>query len=385
MDFQELSWQARGRLWLRLLIRLTLAALFLLVVAKIGIPVLSYCIPFVMALIFAWLLEPMVRFLIRHTVLSRKAVSIIVILLICGLLGGGLFWLGFKIVAEVNNLSANWNAIWESFSAVFSQLSYQVTQTLSYLPEEMRETVESLTNQIMIWLRGLGYDLIPKGTSIAVGLPWVVLSFIFFLMASYFMMADYPRMGAVTTRWMPVNLRAFLRFLEHTFQSAFTGYIRAELLLSLVVFFILAIGFSVMKLPYALLIAFLLAVLDFIPIVGAGTIMVPWAVVSMALGNWKTAIILLAIWGVIVVFRRVAEPRFLGSQTGLHPLLALIAIYVGMKSFGVVGLIFAPTLLLVAISVCVSGVFDGFVADVSLAFQDLNAFLRHDRKERVDE
>lgn len=378
LQSRELSWKERGRLWLRLFVRLALAALFLLLVAKIGMPVLSFCMPFVLGFIFAWLLEPLLRVIIKKTILSRKAVSILLILLICGLLGGAITWLVYKVFVEVAALSNNWSVIWEETSTAFTQVSDSIYRLFAYLPVEAQKVATDLTNQLFAWFKDLGTtSVIPKTTSFAIKIPSVLLSLIFFLMSLYFIMADYPRIGAVITDWMPANLRRFLRFLEKTFQAAFTGYIRAEFFLSLAVFFILVVGFSIMNLPYALLLALGLAVLDFIPIIGAGTIMVPWSIIAMMIGDWKTAVTLLVIWSVIVLFRRIAEPRFLGSQTGLHPVLSLLSIFVGMKAFGVLGMILAPTLLLVCINVARSGVFDAVTADISMAFQDLTALLNH--------
>lgn len=380
MEFKELSWHARGRLWLRLLIRFSLAALFLLLFVKVGLPLLSFFMPFVLAFILTWLFEPLVRFLIRKTILNRKAVSIIVILLICGLLGGLLSWFVYKIFIEIVALSNNWTDIWESISSAVSSLSTYTEKFVGYLPTPVQDFLYSVSGQVINWAQELGTSsIIPKTTSFAVAIPSVVIAMVFFLLGTYFMMADYPRISQVVTNWMPINLKAFLRFLAKTFQTAFGGYLRAELLLSLVVFFILVIGFALMGLPYGLLLAFIFAVLDFIPIIGAGTVMVPWAVVCIALGDWKTAISLLAIWLVVATFRRIAEPRFLGVHTGLHPLLALISIFIGMKSFGILGMVLAPTLLLVFLNACYSGVLDGLVIDLSLAFQDVSAFLKHDR------
>lgn len=383
MELQELSWRARGRLWLRLLIRVALAFAVLALFINIGVPVLSYCMPFVLGWIFAWLLEPLVRFLIKHTILSRKSVSILLILVICGILGAAIGWFVYKIFVEVSALSDNWTMIWNEISTASTQLYNLSSDFITYLPPEIQKVAFGLSDQLMAWLQELGTtSLLPKTTSFAIKLPSLFLSLLFFLMSLFFMMADYPRIGAVVTDWMPVNLKAFLRFLEKTFTSAFSGYIRAELLLSVVVFFILVAGFALMHLPYALLLAFILAVLDFIPIIGAGTVIIPWAVVCLILGDWSRGISFLTIWGVIALFRRVAEPRFLGSQTGLHPVLSLLSIYVGMKAFGVLGMILAPTLLLVVISVFASGVFDAFTADVAMAFQDIRAFLQHKRKNK---
>ena len=381
MFYQELPWRERGRLWLRLLIRTLLLVTLGLLFAKIGLPLLSFCMPFVAAVILTWFLEPLVRFLIRKTILSRKAISIFLVLLICGLFGGLLFWFGYQIAIQVVALANNWSMIWAEVLTVFNQLIEVVRSFVAFLPEEVGKVVQNATVNMMSWLQELGTaSLLPKTTSFAIRLPWLILSFIFFLMGTYFIMADFPRIGAVVTDWMPINLKAFIRFVEKTFQAAFGGYIRAQLLLSLVVFFILLAGFTIMHLNYGLLLAFLLAVMDFIPIIGAGTIMVPWAIVDMALGKWQEAAFLLVVWGIIVVFRRVAEPRFLGSQTGLHPVLSLVGIFVGMKAWGVLGMILTPILFLVLINIFRSGVFDGFRDDVISAFQDLSAFLENRRE-----
>lgn len=378
MFYQELPWRERGRLWMRLLIRLLMLVALGLLFAKIGLPLLSFCAPFVGAVILTWLLEPLVRFLVRKTVLSRKAVSIILILLICGLLGGVLFWFGYKITVELMALLNNWSVLWGEVLVISHQLTELVRNFVAFLPDAVGTIVLNVSANIMNWLQDLGTaSLLPKTTSFAIRIPWVVLSFIFFLMGTYFIMADFPRIGAVVTSWMPINLKAFVRFVEKTFQAAFGGYIRAQLLLSMVVFFILVVGFTIMHLNYGLLLAFILAVLDFIPIIGAGTIMVPWAIVDMALGKWEQAIFLFVIWGIIVLFRRIAEPRFLGSQTGLHPVLSLVGIYVGMKAWGVPGMILTPILFLVILNICRSGVFDGFRDDVISAFQDISAFLQN--------
>lgn len=91
------------------------------------------------------------------------------------------------------------------------------------------------------------------------------------------------------------------------------------------------VGFLLIRQPYAVLLALVLAVLDFIPIIGSGTVMVPWAVIDLITGNWSHALGLMVVWGIICVFRRVAEPKAVGSQTGLSPILSLISLYVGMR------------------------------------------------------
>lgn len=380
MEFKELNWHERGRLWLRLLVRFLLTILFFVLIFEVGRPLATLCMPFVLAFIFTWILDPLVRLITERTKLSRSTVSVLLILLICGALGGVLVWLFYKVGVEVASLSGNWEAIWNEIMDKVQQLSDLFSRYLDYLPPAIRETTLDFSDRILEWAKNTGTALIPKTTSFAMGIPSIALATIISIMATYFITADYPSIRASVASWMPPNVREFSGFVKATFHAAFGGYLRAEIFLSIIVFFILFLGFSILRQPYALLIAFLLAVLDFIPIIGAGTIMVPWAVIDFALGEWKHGIALLAVWGVIVLFRRIAEPRAVGSQTGLHPALSLLSIYVGMRAFGVLGMVFGPVVLMVLINVFSCGIFSNVNADIILAFHDLSYFLKGDKK-----
>ena len=147
------------------------------------------------------------------------------------------------------------------------------------------------------------------------------------------------------------------------------------MLLSVGVFFILLAGFLVIRQPYALLLALGLAVLDFIPIVGSGTVMVPWAVIALFTRDFRSAIEIMVIWGVVAMFRRVMEPKFVGDQTGLSPILSLVSIYVGMKLAGVLGMILGPILLLIVRNLSEMGMFRNIHRDLTAAAGDIAAIL----------
>ena len=130
---------------------------------------------------------------------------------------------------------------------------------------------------------------------------------------------------------------------------------------------------------YALILALGLALLDFIPLLGAGTVMVPWACVAFLTRNYSSAVSIIVIWGIIAVYRRVAEPKIVGDQTGLSPILSLVSIYAGMKAGGVLGMILGPILALVALNLAGSGVFNGVWGDIKMAARDLTALLSPER------
>ena len=120
--------------------------------------------------------------------------------------------------------------------------------------------------------------------------------------------------------------------------------------------------------------------LDFIPIIGSGTVMVPWAVVDIIVGDYTHAVQLMVIWGIIALFRRLGEPKILGDQTGLSPILSLVGIYVGMLVGGVLGMIVGPLLLLVLINLAKLGIFSSVMGDLSMAASDVAAILKGGHK-----
>lgn len=381
MEKGELSWHDRGRLWLRLGLRAVLTALALGFVILAGPPLLSLFFPFVLALVMAWLLNPAVRFLQRRIGGSRSLWAILLIVLLFAIVGGILFILSYNIIIELQNLVNNWQTIWNGVLEGLEQASGWTDKLFSYLPAEVREWVNGLTAWLIDWVQTAIPKLLSAMASGAGGaamrLPSFAVATVVFVMGSYFIIADYPHIRYLVIERMSADTLGLLRFIKHTATAALGGYVRAQFILSIGVFFILLAGFTLIGQSYALLLALILAVMDFIPIIGAGTVMVPWAVIALFTRDFRSAAELMVIWGVILLFRQVGEPKVVGNQTGLSPVLSLVSIYAGMRLGGVAGMIFGPVILLVAINVCKAGVFDGLVADAKLAAGDIRAILKN--------
>lgn len=375
-----MTWRERGRLWMRLGVRLLLAVGIVLVLRYLVPPLLSLLMPFVLALITAWLLNPMVKALQRRLGLSRGLLSLFLILLAFAAAGGILFGLGYSLFSEVSTLIDNWEGSWNALQTGVDAVGAWLDKLLAYLPGEVETFVNGNLDQLWSAFSGWVSSVVPLvGTwagNFAMGVPSFVVALIVFIMAAYFITADYPHYRFLMTDRLPPEVRTFVSHIKHTALGAFAGYVRAEVIISAGVFAILLVGFLLIGQPYAVLLALLLAVLDFIPIIGSGTIMVPWAFIDLLTGNWVHAVGLMVVWGIICVFRRVAEPKAVGSQTGLSPILSLISMYVGMRVGGVLGMILGPVLCLVAINVARTGIFDGLTADLALAARDTAALLR---------
>lgn len=374
----------RAQLWIRLGIRALVTAGALLLLFLLVPHLSGLFMPFLIALVVAWFLNPPVRWLQKKLGISRKVISMILILLGYIGVGGALYGLGWAAFSQVRSLVENWGEIRASAFAMLENVGDYFGRFQSLLPSSLAGSLENLSEKLMDWVE----NIIPTALNVTVGggmgfvsrIPSFVVATVVFMMASYFITADYPRIRFLVTDRVPEAVHTFCSDFRRIFVEAFGGYIKSQLILSLGVFVILTVGFFLMGQPYGLLLALLLSVLDFIPIIGAGTVMVPWAVICLVTGAYMTAVALMVIWGIICLFRRVAEPKVLGSQTGLSPILSLVGIYVGMRAGGVLGMVLGPLLLLVCINLAKLGIFRPVLDDVALAAQDINAILRSGRK-----
>jgi predicted PurR-regulated permease PerM len=162
-----------------------------------------------------------------------------------------------------------------------------------------------------------------------------------------------------------------LKQTKHVLSAATGGYFKAQILLSSGVFFLLLMGFLAWRQEYAFLLAFGLAVLDFIPLVGAGVALVPWGVVSVAMGRYGDGIWAATLLSVTAVFRRLAEPKIVGEETGLSPVLSLMSVYVGMNLAGVPGMILGPILTLMMLNLSGLGLFYRLRKDFVFVIEDI--------------
>ena len=379
MENRKLTWEQRGALWLRLGIRLVLAALAVWMLAAFGRPLLSLFAPFLFALMTAAMLNPMVKRLQRALGWNRQAVTLLLLLVLFGLLGGALALLVYAAAGQLVSLVQNWSGLLDQLQSVLDQLEQLFAQLLALVPPQVTELVEKAGEDLFQWLSEAAPAMLGslgmEAGERAMGLPGFCVALVIFVMAAFLLTADYPYLRSRYVQHLDEGVRRFLSQLRTTALGAFGGYVKAEFLLSVGVFFILLAGFWLTGQPYGLLLALGLAVMDFIPIIGAGTVMVPWAFVALFTRDFTGAVELMAIWGVIALFRRVMEPKFVGDQTGLSPILSLVSIYVGMKLAGVLGMVFGPVVVLVILNLAGMGMFRGVRLDLEAAARDIAAIL----------
>ena len=385
MEPIQLTWKQRGELWLRLGVRAVLLVLALLALRYGVLPILSLLSPFVLALVLSWLLNPPVRWLQKKLSVSRGVITMALLILVFGVVGGVLWALSWMAVEQVQALFLNWETVVDGMVSSLDRVLEWLGGLSELIPGNAYTAGERLGQLLENWVRDIDVSgwlrmVADRAPSLVGQVSAFVVATIVFLMATYFITADYPRLRFFITDRVPAPARSFCSDVRRIFMEAFGGYLKSQLIISFVVFIILALGFFAIGQPYGLLLALGFAVLDFIPIIGSGTVMVPWAVVDIIVGDYTHAVQLMVIWGIIALFRRLGEPKILGDQTGLSPILSLVGIYVGMLVGGVLGMIVGPLLLLVLINLAKLGIFSPVLGDLSMAASDVAAVLKGGHK-----
>lgn len=359
------------KLVLRISLRLVLIVAVLLCLGLIVPPLLGLFLPFLLAFVAATLLAPLVQKFAKR-VGGWNFWSMLFVVLMLLAVTGVLVYAGYYLVSQVADLIRSWTSIREGITDMLNQVSqflsnnvhFTSTDTEQYILGHLQDGLSWLTGKISTWaptvVVGVG--------NLASGIVSFLISLLFFIVAAYFMTADYPGLRKRLIAWVPDIIRPHMRHVKEAAGSAMFGYLRAQLILSCVVLVIVFVALLIVRQPYSLLIAIATGIIDIMPFFGSGAILVPWGVICLLVGNLKKAVFLLILAFALFLFRKLAEPKVVGNQTGLSPLLSLISIYVGMKLGGVAGMILCPIACMVVIGLYGMGFFTPTIQDFKMLF-----------------
>lgn len=182
-------------------------------------------------------------------------------------------------------------------------------------------------------------------------LPSLLFATVITILAGFYFCMDREHILQSVVAILPCRIREKLPQWRRRSRHASWRYFRAYLILMLITFLILLVGFLVLDVPYALLLAILSAIVDMLPVLGVGTILFPWAAVLLLQRKFYLGFGLLILYAVCTLVRQITEPKLIGKSLGLHPLLTVFATYVGFQLFGVIGMLLSPLFALVAKSV----------------------------------
>ncbi|MCL2049186.1 MAG: sporulation integral membrane protein YtvI [Defluviitaleaceae bacterium] len=311
---------------------------------------LIYLAPFIIGLLIALILEPLNGLLVKKLGFKRGISSFLCLLLFIIVIGSLGAWLVGTIVRQASIFIENAPSHIAELSAKMHEANLWLEHYTERLPEGLYlPYVQEMLPAAFSLLVGDGMR--ETGMRTIGNVSDYSLNILLGLISAYFFMSDGKTIFRFVKRICPEWLQTQARNTKTGLLRALVGYFRAEGILMVMTGAISIIGLLFMRSPYALMLGILFAVLDFLPVLGPALVILPWALVSVIMGNMHQALGLMVIYGIITIARQVLQPKILGSQMGAHPLASLMAIYIGFRVFGVLGLLIGPSLLMVVVAI----------------------------------
>ncbi|MBS4208788.1 sporulation integral membrane protein YtvI [Bacillus sp. FJAT-50079] len=313
--------------------------------------------PFILAIIFALLMNPVVHFLEKKWKFPRTLAVITTLILMISLFAGFITLLIAEIVAGTTYLA--------------TVVPEHVGTMITYLENLFASQVIPFYNKMVGLLKGLDSgqqdtimnSITTTGNKIAASastflqnfflklpalvswIPNAATVIVFSLLATFFISKDWDKLRATSSQFLPSKVKSSGSKVFADLKKAFAGFIKAQLTLVSITLVIVLIGLLILRVNYAITIALITGIVDILPYLGTGAVFVPWIIYEVVMGNYGLALGLGILYTVVVVQRQVMEPKILSSNIGLTPLATLVSLFVGFKLIGFLGLIIGPVTL----------------------------------------
>ncbi|HEX7056568.1 MAG TPA: sporulation integral membrane protein YtvI [Bacilli bacterium] len=307
--------------------------------------------PFLLAIVIAIFLEPFNVLLIKYARMNRMVASTIVCTVFSVLLSLVIYWLGLKIISEIINylgkapdyLTGVNDLIQEGLKK--TQLFYETlpSDTAAQLQNGAETGMSALLNS----LKDLASTLYQSLFNFAKTIPDLFIFYIVFIAALYMFSYSLDTLKGSFLNFFEEKSQAQVAEVLQNLRNSIFGFIRAQLIISMLTYIVTLVGLLILHVNFAMAIALLIVVVDILPILGTGSVLVPWSIYCFMTGDNFLGIGVIILYLFITVFRRMVEPKILGDAVGIGALPTLISLYIGFKLVGVVGLFLGPIVVII--------------------------------------
>lgn len=329
-----------------------LISIFTLLILYIGFKLSIFYIPFLIAFIISLLIEPLIRKVMKITNLTRKVSAIITLIVVLGIIIGLLIWGAISAVTEASNILSNLNNNMENLTSRVANLTNKLKLDNIKIPEQIMNLTNNTANSLIGEGKNILQGVLAKIVDIVTHIPKIMIYIGITVLATYFVCTDKMYILDQMEHHLPRNWVSKVGYKLRKVISSLGDYLKAESILVLISFSIVLIGLLIfdflgMNVKYPIIMALTIGFVDALPILGSGSIIIPWAVISASNGDIKLGIALVILYVVIIGVRQLIEPKIVSNQIGIHPIFTLIAMYTGFKTIGVFGMFIGPIVLII--------------------------------------
>ena len=353
------------------IVRILIVALLLVLGWFVFYYVIWLTYPFLIALVISFLINPVVNFLEKIAKFPRQLAVLTSILFLFGLVGGVLTLIIIKLIDGFHYLS---RLVPNQIEMISFHIQSYVNEhvfplwvrgigLIDDLDDTQRDAIENSIQQLggqFASILGNAGQAIANSLSQFVGaLPITLTVFVFVILSLYFISKDWNRLHMVVKGRIPNRTFEQIGQVYQDLKSKFLGFLKAQFILISMTAVLNFIGLLILDVEQPLTIALILGVVDVLPYLGTGIILIPWAIYSLVIGNYFLGFGLLILYALTITLRQLAEPKVLSASLGLNPLATLVSLFVGLQLFGVLGLFIGPVLLVLILSLHEANVFEG--------------------------
>lgn len=373
------------RKYCKALVNLAVAAIILICAVWVFPKTIVFFSPFVAGWIIALIAGPLVRFFEEKIKLKRKIGSAFVIIAVIALVVLVIYIVCAQLFEQMKGLAGALPEMLQKAEADFNSIGENLNQLLEKLPGGIQLNLDNNVLQLDSYvgelLEKFGSPTIVAAGNFAKQLPAMFIGMIMALLSAYFFVAERMHLNEWFRKHVPASVLLRYRMVRGSLVKSVGGYLKAQLKIEVWMYFLLLAGLGILKVNYFALIALVIAFLDFLPFLGTGTVLIPWAVIRILTAEYKTAIGLLVIWGVGQLARQLIQPKIVGDSIGVPPLPTLFLLFIGYKVGGVVGMIVAVPVGLLVYTLYEDGAFDTTKNSILILAAGVNRFRRLEKED----
>lgn len=301
-----------------------------------------YGAPFLLALLVAVLIDPVVRLIMKYNRIPRKLAAVLVCTLFTLLIFLLMYSVGSKITVETRDFFQTLD-----LDEVIAQVTDTSQGILDSFSPVLAESIREALGQVLTSLGSILGGFSKPVFNLAVSIPSLFLSSIVFFLALFLISMGLPSIKSSFLGLFEEHTAAKMDTVIQTIRKAINGFIVAQLLMSIITFVLMLAGLLILDVKYMLALAFIVTLVDILPILGTGSILIPWAIYEIVTDDSYLGFGLLILYLVTLVVRRVLEPKVIGNAIGIGALPALVSLFVGLKLIGMAGIFLGPLIVIV--------------------------------------
>ncbi len=349
-----------------------LIAALLFVFFKFLFPAL---IPFVVAFVVAYIVRFFARKIGGNSERAKKGIGLAITLCFYGVIFGLIILVGLQVVDKVSAFIQSIPDIYnEGILPLFQLITQKVEEIALQFDENVAKEVENSLNEFITsigkYISDFSFMAVKLISDGILGIPSLLINLIVTVVATFFLAVDFDKITEIFHRLIgDARYNMIREGAQHT-RNVIFAYLKSYAILFCLTFVELSIGLWLFKIPYPVWIALAIAVFDILPILGTGGVLIPWALICLFIGNVPLGIEIFILYIIITAIRNTIEPKIIGKQIGLHPLITLMAMFVGLSLFGLIGLIGFPVLLVIVVNMAKAGAIQVGNVDVEAVVDD---------------